>query len=43
MGKKGCLYLLLGAHPGLASLVYVFMLLSCDFHVSKLFFFLVPA
>lgn len=35
MGKKGCLHLLLGTHPRLASFVYVPVLLSCDFHVSK--------
>lgn len=34
MGEKTCLYILFGTHTGLASLIYVSMLLSCDFHVS---------
>ena len=35
MGKKACLYILLGAYPRLASLVDVLVFLSCDFHVSN--------
>lgn len=36
MGKKGGLHFLLRTCSGLAALVYVSMLLSCDFHVSYL-------
>lgn len=36
MGKKSSLHFLLGTCPGLAALVYVSMLLSCDIHVSYL-------
>lgn len=37
MGEKACLYLLSGAHTRLASLIYVSVLLCCDFHVSIIF------
>lgn len=36
MGKKGSLHFLLGTCSGLAALVYVSMLLYCNFHVSHL-------
>lgn len=34
MGEETCLYVLFGTHTGLASLIYVSLLLSCNFHVS---------
>lgn len=37
MGEQACLYILFGTHTWLASLIYVPVLLSRDFHVSTMF------
>lgn len=37
MGEEACLHILCGTYSGLAPLIHVSVLLSCDFHVSILF------